>query len=497
VSDGVPLENASAGSGSGVGGVDPITDLGAVDLSEAIHRRELSCRDVMSAYLDRVHRLNPIANAIVNMADHELLMAAAADADGELDAGRSRGWMHGVPIAVKDLNDVVGFPTTSGNRMLQHFYPKNDGLLAERMRGAGAIVIGKTNVPEFGLGSHTFNDVFGATPNAYDPDRTAGGSSGGAAAALANRLVPVADGSDYMGSLRNPAGWNNIFGFRPSQGRVPSWPTNDVWIAQLATDGPMGRSVADVAALLSTQAGMDERDAGSIPEGPQVFSADPVELRGLRIGWLGDLDGHLPMDPGVLDQCESGLRRFSDAGAIVEPAAISVDLDRVWQAWLTWRWTLVGAGMLDMVRMDAGRGLLKPEAMWEHERSQAVTARHLMAASAIRTSLYQAMLGLFEGFDCVVLPTAQVWPFPIDQRFPDAIAGRQMDTYHRWMETTLYATFCGLPALSVPVGFGSEGLSMGMQLIGRPRGDAAILSIGASYERLIADLLAIRPRQPE
>jgi amidase len=475
------------------GSTDAITDLGAIELSDAIHRRDVSCREVMEAYLDRIHLVNPSANAIVNMAPDDVLLAEAAARDDELAAGCSRGWMHGMPHAVKDLNDAAGFPTTSGSPLLRTFHPQSDSLLVSRMRAAGCIVIGKTNVPEFGLGSHTFNDVFGETPNAYDPTRSAGGSSGGAAVAIAHRMVPVADGSDYMGSLRNPAGWNNIFGFRPSQGRVPSWPTKDIWIAQMATDGPMGRSVGDIAALLSTQAGMDERDPGSIPEGPQQFSGEPLDLAGLRIGWLGDLNNHLATDLGVLTQCESGLARFAEAGAIVEPATLDVDLDKVWKAWVIWRWTLVGSGLSEIVALDAGRGLVKPEAMWEYEQSRSITAPALMAASAIRTQLFQAMLELFERFDLVVLPSAQVWPFPIEQRFVGEIAFRTMDTYHRWMETTLYATFCGLPALSVPVGFGDAGLSMGMQLIGRPRADAKVLRIGAAYERLIPDLLATRP----
>jgi amidase len=269
-----------------------------------------------------------------------------------------------------------------------------------------------------------------------------------------------------------------------------------VFIAQLATDGPMGRSVADVAALLSVQAGRDQRDPGSIQDDPCDFSAAPADLEGLRIGWLAGLDGRLALEAGVQTQCESGLRRFEAAGAKVQKTTIPIDLDSVWRAWLTWRWTIVGAGLAELVRMDAGRGLLKPEAMWEFEQSRNVTGAHLMAASAVRTELYQRMLDLFERFDVLVLPTAQVWPFPIEHRWPGEIAGRPMETYHRWMETTLYATFCGLPAMSVPVGFGDAGLSMGMQLIGRPRADGQVLRVAAAYEQLIPEILAIRPACP-
>ncbi len=252
-----------------------ITDLGAVELSALIHARQVRCREVMDAYLARIHAINPTANAIVNLADDEILLKQADECDAELSAGFSRGWMHGIPQAIKDLNDAAGFPTTSGSPLLTNFRPKHDGLLAERMRAAGSIVIGKTNVPEFGLGSHTFNPVFGPTPNAYSADHTAGGSSGGAASALAHRMLPVADGSDYGGSLRNPAAWNNIFGFRPSQGRVPDWPSTEGWIRSVATDGPMGRSVADVAALFATQAGWDPRDPLAIPRTDQLIVLRP------------------------------------------------------------------------------------------------------------------------------------------------------------------------------------------------------------------------------
>ncbi len=479
---------------------DDLTDLGAVELSALIHSGQVSSREVMAAYLARIHAINPLANALVNLADDEVLLKQADECDVELAAGFSRGWLHGIPQAIKDLNDASGYPTTSGSPLLATFRPGADGLLAERMRSAGCIVIGKTNVPEFGLGSHTFNPVFGPTPNAYSEGHSAGGSSGGAASALAHRLLPVADGSDYGGSLRNPAAWNNIFGFRPSQGRVPDWPSTEGWIRNVATDGPMGRSVADVAALLATQAGWDPRDPLSIPEptNSSFFgdrtSVDPSEL---KIGWLGDLGGHLPTDPGVLDACLSGLRRFEAAGAAIEPVALDIDLDAVWTAWITIRWVLVGHGLTAVIEQDAGRGLIKPEAMWEFERSRSITATDLMQASTVRSALLQVMLGLFKRYDLLVLPTAQVWPFPIAERWPASIAGRSMDTYHRWMETVLYATFCGLPAISVPVGFGGPNparpLPMGMQLIGPSRADASVLAAAAAYEQLIPDLLAIRP----
>src|SRR5688572_12221205 len=262
-----------------------LTDLDADALSRAIHARELSCREVMQAYLARIHQLNPHFNAIVSLAPDDMLLRQADERDAELASGQSRGWMHGMPQAIKDTGHALGFPTTMGSRVLEDAKPPVDSLYVSRMKAAGCIVIGKTNMPEFGLGSHTFNELFGATGNAWDSTRSAGGSSGGAAVALSQRLLPVADGSDFMGSLRNPAAWNNIFGLRPSQGRVPAWPKPDLWVSQLGTDGPMARNVRDLAQLLSIQAGHDPRVPLSIAQGSQSFVPQALPKPGeLRVG---------------------------------------------------------------------------------------------------------------------------------------------------------------------------------------------------------------------
>ena len=482
---------------------DPaITDLDALALSRAIHAREVSCRSVMAAYLDRIHRLNPALNAIVNLAPDDTLLAQADACDAELAQGRSRGWMHGLPQAIKDTGHALGFPSTQGCTLLKDVMPTQDSLMTARMKAAGCIVVGKTNMPEFGLGSHTFNDLFGATPNAWDAGVTAGGSSGGAAVALAQRLLPVADGSDFMGSLRNPAAWAHIFGMRPSQGRVPFWPAADTWVAQLGTEGPMARTVADLAALLSTQAGTDPRTPLAIADGPQAFTVPqgPVALdglRGLRVGWLGDLQGHLAMEDGLLQACEEALARLAAHGAIVEPTALGFSADALWQAWLVWRRALVGPKVAALLKQPGARAQIKTEALWEHRQSTTLGFLDFMAASEVRTAFYQHLLGLFDRFDVLALPATQVWPFPIGQRWPRSIAGRTMDTYHRWMEVTLYATFAGAPAISVPAGFHANGRwPAGLQLIGKPQGDAALLRAAAGYEAASAPLLARRPAEP-
>jgi len=357
-------------------------------------------------------------------------------------------------------------------------------------------VIGKTNTPEFGLGSHTFNEVFGVTRNAYDTRKSAGGSSGGAAVALATRMLPVADGSDFMGSLRNPAAWNNVFGLRPSQGRVPMWPAADVYLSQLGTEGPMGRTVKDVAMLLSIQAGWDARSPLSIAEdGSQFLTLPALDAKSTRIGWLADLDGYLPMENGILGLCEQALRRFGKLGCAVEATPLGMPADRVWQAWLVWRRALVAARIAPFLVQADNREKIKPEALWEYDQAQGLTAGQFSAASAQRSAFYQHMLTLLERYDFLALPAAQVWPFDASQRWPIEINDRAMDTYHRWTEVVIYATFAGLPCISVPAGFSDQGLPMGLQLIGKPRADLAVLQLAQAYEGAAQDILQIMPSQ--
>ena len=473
-----------------------LTDLDADTLSQAIHARLLSCREVMRATLQRIHRVNPIYNAIVSLAPDDVLLRQADARDAELARGESRGWLHGIPQAIKDTAHAAGFATTYGCALLKDAVAMRDSAMVERMKAAGCIVIGKTNMPEFGLGSHTFNAVFGTTSNAWDPAVSAGGSSGGAAVAVAQRLLPVADGSDFMGSLRNPAAWNHIFGMRPSQGRVPFWPTADVWVGQLGTEGPMARTVQDLARLLAIQSGHDPRAPLSIASslGPVELPRDTMALRGLRIGWLGDLQGYLPMEDGLLATCDRALQRLAAEGAIVEILQPPFDATAVWQAWLVWRRALVAPRVAALLDRPGARDIIKPEALWEHEQAQGTALMEFMQASEVRSTFYQQMLATFDRFDLLALPVTQTWPFPIGERWPRAIAGRSMDTYHRWMECTIYASFAGLPAISVPAGFHRNGRwPAGLQLLGRPQGDVALLRAAAAYEVAAAELLRRRP----
>ena len=471
-----------------------LIELSATALSQAIRTKQLSCREVMAAYLTRIAEVNPTHNAIVSLRDGDALLREADARDAQLARGESLGWMHGMPQAIKDMAPTAGLRTTFGSPLLREFVPAEDGLMVARMKAAGCIVIGKTNTPEFGLGSHTFNEVFGVTRNAYDARKSAGGSSGGAAVALATRMLPVADGSDFMGSLRNPAGWNNVFGLRPSQGRVPAWPALDVWVAQLGTEGPMGRTVEDLARLLDVQAGPDARAPLSLA----VHASFAEGLRGAEgsratIGWLGDLNGYLAVEPGIVDVCERALRRAQGIGCAVEPLALGHPPEAVWEAWLVWRRWLVAARIAPYLVNPANRALIKPEALWEHDQAADLTGAQALHASAQRSAFYQHLLTLFERYDVLALPCAQVWPFDAVERWPTQIAGRAMDTYHRWMEVVIYATFAGLPCISVPAGFGAAGLPMGLQLIGRPQGEMALLRLARAYEEAAQEVLHVRP----
>ncbi|MFN6998323.1 MAG: amidase, partial [Aquincola tertiaricarbonis] len=427
-----------------------------------------------------------------------LLLRQADERDAQLASGQALGWMHGMPQAPKDLAHTVGIRNTAGSPLLKDFMPTADAIVVEPARRSGALFIGKTNTPEFGLGSHTYNTVFGTTLNAYDSRRSAGGSSGGAAVALALRLLPVADGSDMMGSLRNPAGWNNVYGFRPSFGRVPAGPAGEVFMQQLGIEGPMGRSVADVAMLLSTQAGFDRRAPLSIDQDPARF-AGPLQrdFKGTRIGWLGDFNGYLPMEPGVMELSTRALQSFRDIGCQVEAALPDYPMERLWQTWLTLRGFLM-AGLLGGLHADpAKRALLKPEAVWEIENGLMLSGSQVWTASRARTDWYLALARLFERFDYLVLPSAQVFPFDATEHWPKAIAGKPMDTYHRWMEVVVPGTLAGLPVMNVPAGFATEGphrgLPMGLQVMGRPQADASVLQLAHAHEQATRWVATQRP----
>jgi amidase len=465
-----------------------ILDLSATELSRRIAARSVSCHELMQAALARIEALNPRFNAVVSLRPPEELLAEARERDAELARGERRGWMHGFPLAVKDLSHAAGLPTSMGSPLSPRSPARADSLHVARMRAAGAVVIGKTNTPEFGLGSHTYNTVFGITRNAHAPGRSAGGSSGGAAVALALGMLPVADGSDMMGSLRNPAAFNNVIGMRPSRGRVPGDPEQELFFQQLATDGPMARTVEDAARLLAVQAGFDARAPLSSPDAlpsPDALQLDG-ETRGLRIGWLGSIWADLPLAPGIRDLCEQALGTFGTLGCEVEPCTLDVPREHNWSAWLRLRQLLVGGKLGAFMNDPKLFAQLKPEARWEIEQSRHLDAASLYQASLYRSNVYRAFARLFERFDFVVAPSAQVFPFDAELHWPAEVNGVASDTYHRWMEIVTPFTLAGLPTLNLRAGFGDGGLPMGISLAGPVNADLAVLRAGHAYDRACA-----------
>ena len=467
------------------GRANELVMMNAVSLASAIHSRQTSCVEVMTAYLNHIEKVNASVNAIVALQDGTSLLSQARERDKQLARGESMGPLHGFPHAVKDLQPVKGIRTTMGSPILKDSVPSADSLMVERLRKAGAIFIGKTNTPEFGLGSHTYNPVYGATRNAYDIKRSAGGSSGGAAVALALHMVPVADGSDYGGSLRNPAGWNGVFGFRTSIGRIPT-DARDSWLPSMGVVGPMARNVGDLAMLLSVQAGFDARSPLSLEGDGSMFHRQlEQDLKGKRIAWGGDFGGHTPCEPGVLEVCRAATRTFESLGCVVEEAIPEFDLEAVWDAVLRLRGWQQGGSMLAYYNDPATRPLLKPEAIFEVETGLRQSAYDISAASVVRTSWYEAVRRFFERYDFLVVPTAQVFPFAVEKRWPEEIAGRKMQTYHEWMKATLLVTMSGCPALAAPAGFSDHGLPIGIQIIGPPRRELDCLQLAYAYEAAI------------
>jgi amidase len=478
----VATGQATSRPARGAAPTNDIVMLEATALAAAIHSRRLSCVEVMTAYLDHIAVLNPQVNAIVALGDRDALLAQARERDDHLARGESMGPLHGFPHAVKDLQAVKGIRTTQGSPILKDFVPTADSLMVERLRKAGAIFIGKTNAPEFGLGSHTYNPVYGITRNAYDLTKSAGGSSGGAAVALALRMLPVADGSDYGGSLRNPSGWNNVMGFRTSIGRIP-YDSRDPWLPSMSVTGPMARNVTDLAMLLSVQAGFDARVPLSLDGDGAVFQRRLDRgFKGTRIAWVGDFNGHAPCAPEIIEVCRQATRRFESFGCTVEEASPEFDLDAVWQAVIRLRAWQTGSSLLAYYRDPAQRALLKPEAVYEIETGLKQSAYDITAASVVRNEWTHAVRRFFERYDYFIVPTAQVFPFDVAQHWPQEIAGKKMETYHEWMKAALLITMCGSPALAVPAGFSSQGLPIGIQLVGPNRQEFNVLQLGYAYE---------------
>ena len=451
--------------------------LSAVELARLIRAKDLSAREVVSVHLAQIDRVNPTVNAIVTLVA-EQAMERARLADEDAARGRDIGPLHGLPIAHKDLQSTKGIRTTFGSAIYRDFVPAEDSLLVERLKCAGAIVVGKTNTPEFGAGSQTFNTVFGSTLNPYDRSKTCGGSSGGAAVALATGMLPIADGSDMGGSLRNPASFCNVVGLRPSPGRVPTWPAATAW-STLSVDGPMARNVADVALMFSAIAGPDARSPISIDASGSPFAA-PLDrdFTGVRVAWWKSLGG-VPVDPRVRETVNAQRRVFESLGCIVEEAEPDfTDFDAVFK-------TVRALAFLTGVapRVARHRELVKDTILWEIDRGERLTAAEIAWAETKRTELYHRMRQFMERYAFFVLPVSQVPPFNVDQPYITEIDGVAMETYIDWMKSCYYISIVGNPAISVPCGFTPEGLPVGLQIVARHRDVWGLLQMAHAFEQ--------------
>ena len=459
---------------------DPTEDLCGLTarrLAELIRSRAVSAREVMQSHLARYDRINPQINAIVTCVPDAALAAADA-ADAALAAGREVGPLHGLPVAHKDLFVTAGIRTTFGSRASEHHVPDETALIVERERRAGAITLGKTNTPELGAGSQTFNEVFGATRNPYDLSKTCGGSSGGAAVTLATGMAPIADGSDFGGSLRNPASFCNVVGFRPSSGRVPRWPSAAPWFS-FHIHGPMARTVADAALLFDAIAGPDPRAPLSLTV-PHLATSGALErdLDGVRIGWSPDL-GVLPVEPEVLAVLEGGRAVFEDLGCLTEESAPDLDgADEVFTTWRAWYFDLAFGPLL-----DRHPGLLKDTVVWNIEAGRALRGPQLAEAERRRAALHRRLRAWFDEHDFLALTVAQVAPFDIDQPYVSEIAGEVLPTYLDWMKSCYLISATGHPAISVPCGFTPAGLPVGLQIVGRPYDDLGVLQLAHAFEQ--------------
>lgn len=449
----------------------------ARELARRIREREVSASEVLEAHLARIEQVNPLVNAIITLLPDRAREQAAA-ADAALARGDAVGPLHGLPIAHKDTTETKGIRTTKGSPIYRDYIPEQNDLIVERIQAAGAIPIGKTNVPEFGAGSQTFNTLFGPTRNPYDLATTPGGSSGGAAAALATGMHPIADGSDLGGSLRNPGGYCNVVGFRPSAGRVPKVSSQSAWF-DMTTTGPLARTVGDVALLMSVVAGPDNRSPICLDAPASTFAA-PLDrdFRGARVAWSRNLGG-LPVDPRTTAVLESQRPVFSSLGIeVVEDEPDLGAADEVFHILRAWEFAN-GYGDL----LATHRDQLKATVIWNIEQGQTLSGADVARAFRLRSELYQGVQAFFDRYDYLLAPVSQVPPFSVDTEYPAEVNGTPMATYIEWMRSCSRITTTAHPAISVPAGFTPEGLPVGLQIVGRARDDFAVLQLAHAFEQ--------------
>ncbi|MXZ03197.1 MAG: amidase [Chloroflexi bacterium] len=450
------------------------------DIAQWIRTGDISARDVMAAHLEQIERVNPTVNAIVTLLDVDILMESALSADETLakSGPDNVGPLHGLPVGIKDLQPTAGIRTTYGSPIFKDFVPTEDSLTVQRYKDAGAVVIGKTNTPEFGAGSQTFNEVFGTTLNPYDLTKTCGGSSGGATVALACGMMPIAQGSDFGGSLRNPAAWSNVVGMRNSIGTVPVHPAPLGYTSESVTGG-MGRTVADVALQLVALAGPDPRVPSSLMQPSSVFAQSlERDLSGTRIAWSRNVGG-APIDSTINETLDAQRDVLEDLGCIVEDA--EPPLQDAGEIFHVLRAAIFAHQHEANIRDH--RDLVKETIIWNAEEGMRLTALDVKKAEERRSALYARMAEFMSSYDYVMLPVTSVPPFSADLEYPTTVAGQPLTNYLEWMSPCSSITVTGLPAISVPAGFDKDGLPTGLQIVGRQRADFSVLQMAYAFEQ--------------
>lgn len=449
----------------------------AHELCRMVHSKEVSCEELVGLHYDQIERVNPLVNAIVTLVPRERALRQAASIDRALAQGTDPGPLAGIPVVHKDLVPTKGIRTTFGSPIYRNHVPEVDGLIVERLKAAGAVTLGKTNTPEFGAGCQTFNPVFGSTRNPWDLEKTCGGSSGGAAVAVACGMVPLADGSDTGGSLRNPANFCGVVGFRTSPGRVPFWPRSMAWFP-LAVQGPIARTVDDTALMLSVIAGPDARSPISIMEPGELF-ARPLhrDFKGVKAAWCPDLGG-LPLDRRIRTALEQGKEALAHTGCSLEEACPDLKgAQEVFRILRAWNMELRFGSLL-----ERHRDLIKDTVIWDIELGRKITGPDIGRAEVLRTEIYHRVRSFMEQYEFLLCAVNQVPPFHIEMPYVEEIEGVPMGTYYEWMSTCYFISILGLPAISVPFGFTEDGLPVGLQIVGRHNDDLGVLQLAKAVE---------------
>ena len=448
-----------------------------------IHKKEISVKEVVNYYLDRIKKYNPSLNAIVSMKDEKEIIKDADQKDKNFDKNKP---LFGLPLASKDLLDVVDFPTTYGFPGYKNNFPEKNSLIVDRQLNAGAIIIGKTNTAEFGVGAHTANRLFGITPNIYDSSKSSGGSSGGAGVAVAADLLPFADGTDMMGSCRTPAAYANVYGFRPTPGLIPDYRINykKNYIPIISTPGCLARTPDDMSILLDEIVGKDNSDpiSFSLPSSFKDTKINDHDLTNIKIGWLSDMNNKYQYDTEIIEMCNKKLISLEKNKIKVENLKPKIDAYKLWDCWTTLRAKNIYKDMVAMNIKDINQ--MTSQAIWEYNKGIKLKEDDVLLALNMREELLNDLNKIFDNYDFLALPSQQDFPFDKNLKNPEKINNQEMDTYHRWIEVHILASLFYLPSISVPIGFNKNGFSIGIQIIGKQSEDLKVLAFAKKYEKI-------------